>query len=475
MNVATSNQENSVVLTKERDKKLLFKIDLYILPLICFLYALQFMDKTSISIAAVMGLKIDLGMVGTMYSWAGTAFYLGYLVFVYPSSYALQRLPLAKALGIFIFVWGGILACHAACTSYVGFMVCRVLLGALESAVTPGMVVITSQWYKIDEQFLRTAIWFACNGLGTIIGSGIGYGITTHMASYSILPWKVLFIVEGCMTMVVGIAFYIHIPDNPSKAWFLTDEEKALVVERIKTNEQGFGNKHFKSYQFKEAVTDIQTWLFFLFGLATDIPNGAVTNFSAILLADDFGYSTTQTMLMGMPGGGVEIVGCIFFAWCARFVKHRLAVAEFSIMISLMAVCMLAFAKNMHAQLAGLYLTSIMPVGIICSLSCFSSNTAGHTKKLTTNAIYLIGYCVGNIIGPQTMLSSQAPGYSGGKIAFVVSFAAALVFLSLIYYVYWKRNRDRDRLDTEEEKPQIENHAFADLTDMENPYFRYAL
>lgn len=63
-----------------------------------------------------------------------------------------------------------------------------------------------------------------------------------------------------------------HIPDTPTGAWFLTEEEKVLVVERIRSNQRGFGNPRFKKEQFIEALTDHRTWLFLFSQLQTTFP-----------------------------------------------------------------------------------------------------------------------------------------------------------------------------------------------------------
>ena len=470
--------DEEIVLDEATDKRLLKKIDMFLLPLIGLLYACQFMDKTTTSYAAVMGFKEHFNMVGDMYSWCGTAFYLGYLAFEFPANAILQRLPLAKATSAFIVIWGVVLCLHAVPKNYAGVVALRTVLGVLESAVTPAMVIFTGQWYKAEEQFLRTALWFSCNGLGIIIGGAIAYGVASHEASYSLAGWKVLFVVTGLMTIVIGFLFLIHIPDNPSKAWFLTRTEKKLVVERIRSNQQGFGNKHFKIHQFKEAMLDINTWLYFFFAIASNIPNGALTNFGSILLNSDFGYSSKNSLLMNMPCGGVEFVGCILFAASHKFIPHRMAISFAAMALALAASCMLAFAGPKQVRLGGYYLMYVYPTTMICALSCFASNTAGHTKKITTNAVFLIGYCVGNLIGPQTFVAAQAPSYTGGKIGFVVCDCVTLILIAAIYYNYWLGNKKKEKelaLMKETALDELENYEFADMTDKENPYFRYRL
>lgn len=79
-------QAIDIELTPEENKKLVRKIDLCMFPLMSLIYAIQFMDKTTLGNAAIMGLLPDLKMTGDQYSWAGSAFYFGYLggLFVLP-------------------------------------------------------------------------------------------------------------------------------------------------------------------------------------------------------------------------------------------------------------------------------------------------------------------------------------------------------------------------------------------------------
>ncbi|KAI5956865.1 DAL5 [Candida jiufengensis] len=473
MKYALEHQNDGFELDEATNKRILRKIDTFLLPVMCLLYCFQFMDKLSTSYSSILGLREELHMVGDMYSWTSTSFYLGYLVFEFPASMLLQRFPVAKTVSVFIIIWGMILALCSV-PKYPGFIALRTILGMLESAVTPAFTIITSQWYKRDEQFLRTAWWFASNGIGTIVGSGIAYGLYIHQESYSLPAWKLVFVVTGVLTIFLGFVIATHIPDAPTKAWFLTEEEKVLVVERIRSNQQGFGNRRFKKNQFIEALTDHRTWLFFLYSLSSNIPNGGITSFGTILLNEQFGFTKSKSLLMQMPQGAVEIVGCTLFAYFAKFVKSRMLVAIGTTAVVVMAECLLAFAPSNQGKLAGLYLYTLGPIGFICLISQIASSVAGHTKKITVNAIYLIAYCVGNLIGPQTFIATQAPDYNGAKIAIVICGIISLLCLIAIYISYILENKRRDNLPPVD-MSHIENYEFADLTDKENPNFRYAL
>lgn len=438
-----------------------------------FVYAVQFMDKSTNSTASVMGLREDLGMKGNMYSWTGTAFYLGYMAFEFPAVYMLQRLPLIKTLSTFIIIWGIVLCLHAT-PNYPGFIALRVILGMLESAVTPAFVVVTAQWYKREEQFLRTSIWLGSNGIGIIVGSLMAYGLANN-PNLPIHGWKLVFIITGVITIFAGILVLFHIPDDPSKAWFLTEEEKKLILVRIRTNQQGFENKKFKKEQFVEAFTDVRTWLYFFYCVCQNIPNGGLTNFNTILFSETIGLGPVRGLLMQSPQGATELVGCILFGILVQVTQKRLLMSIIAQLISIIGMCLLAFmSDNQAAGLAGLYIVIIYPVGFICILSSVASNTAGHTKKVTVNAILLIGYCVGNLIGPQTFRASDAPGYVPAKVSMLVLFCIAISLNAVLMWVNARENRLRDEEGSIATPEQLEKIQCQDLTDKQNRFFRYA-
>lgn len=200
----------------------------------------------------------------------------GYLAMEYPTNRLLQRLPIGKFSACAIIAWGTVLCCMAAVNSYGGALAVRFFLGVAESAVTPGFALITSQWYTKAEQGARVGIWFSFNGWAQIIGGLIAYAIARGVDKHgaSIAGWKINFLWTGCLTIVVGIIFFFVVPDNQLNARFLKKEDQILAIERIRQNQQGVGNKHFKMYQLKEALLDPLSWMFVFYALVADIPNG---------------------------------------------------------------------------------------------------------------------------------------------------------------------------------------------------------
>ena len=240
--VGNSGDAEEIAIEEELKTSLLRKIDLHIMPMMCIVYGLNYLDKTTLSYASIMGLETDLDLTKSNYQWLGSVFYIGYLGFEYPTSRLLQRLPLAKYSAFNIILWGLTLSCTAATSDFAGIASVRLILGMCEAAVTPGFVLFTSQWYTKKEQGLRTGIWFSFNGFANVLGGLVAYGVaqgTSSGRSVALAGWKILFLVWGLITMATGIIFLLVMPDSPLKARFLSTSERRLVIERTRHNQQG--------------------------------------------------------------------------------------------------------------------------------------------------------------------------------------------------------------------------------------------
>ena len=102
---AFEGQEGRIEIDEATNRRLLRIIDLRLMPLLCIVYGLNYLDKTTLSYASIMGLKTDTKLTGDNYQWLSSMFYFGYLGWEYPTSRLLQRLPLAKYSALCIILW----------------------------------------------------------------------------------------------------------------------------------------------------------------------------------------------------------------------------------------------------------------------------------------------------------------------------------------------------------------------------------
>ncbi|KAI4219465.1 MAG: hypothetical protein L6R36_008307 [Xanthoria steineri] len=467
-----------IVLDEATSKKLLKRIDLHLMPLLCIVYGLNYLDKTTLSYASVMGLRKDLDLTGDRYQWISSMFYFGYLAWEYPTNRLLQRLPLAKYSSFCIIMWGLVLCCMAATKNYSGALAVRFFLGVFEAAVTPGFALFTSQWYTKKEQGTRVGIWFSFNGFAQIFGGLIAFAIAkgVRLHGAAIAPWKIVFLVTGLLTMAIGALFLVFMPDNQLNARWLSPYDRKLAVERVRVNQQGIGNKHFKFYQLKEALLDPLTWAFAFYALTADIPNGGITNFFSQLIVS-FGYTPEQSLLYGTPGGAVEIIALIVCGYLGDRYGHRLLISTSGLLTAILGMVLIVALplSNDGGRLAGFYLTQASPTPFVALLSLISTNVAGWTKKTTVAAIYLISYCAGNIIGPQVFRPEDAPRYVPAEITIICCWVASVCDILFIYWYCKYQNKKKAAFRSQPSYSKLENQEWLDLTDRENPEFVYSL
>jgi len=467
-----------IVMTEEQERKLLRKIDMNLMPMLCVVYGLNYLDKTTLSYASIMGMQPALHLHGTNYQWLGSMFYIGYLAWEYPTNRLLQRLPLAKWSAFNIIMWGGTLCCMAATTNFAGAVAVRFFLGVFEAAVTPGFALFTSQWYTRKEQGTRTGIWFSFNGFAQIFGGLVAYGISIGVKKHgaAIDAWQIVFLTIGLITVAVGCIFLYFMPDNQLNARFLTPQERVMAVERIRKNQQGVGNKHFKMYQLKEALVDPMTWAFVFFALVADIPNGGISNFFSQLIVS-FGYTPDESLLYGTPGGAIEVVALIACGYLGDKFGRRILFGMSGMVIAIIGMLLIVCLplSKPSGRLAGYYLTQASPTGFVALLSLISSNVAGWTKKTTVGALYLIAYCTGNIIGPQTFRPGDKPRYIPAEITIIVCYAVCVLDLAYIHWYYMRKNKKNELARLQPGYSKLDKQEFLDLTDRENPEFVYTL
>jgi len=125
-------------------------------------------------------------------------------------------------------------------------------------------------------------LWYTANGFGIAIGGLLGTGIG-HIKG-SLPSWKYEFLIIGALCCIWGIVMFIMLPDSPLTAKGMNMHEKRMTVERLRENQTGVENKHFKAYQVWEALKDYKLYLFYALGVVGNVPNGGISNFVGFLV-----------------------------------------------------------------------------------------------------------------------------------------------------------------------------------------------
>lgn len=283
-------------------RKLRWKIDWWLLPVMWICYGTQQADKTSLSVQAIFGIREDTGLVGEQYNWLSTIFYLSYMFCEFPANWLMQKCNTSKYLATVMFLWGVVVLCIAFAKNFTHLMILRFLQGALECTISPTFMLLTGTWYTSQEHTLRSVIWGTSNAGMNIITGLINYGIGAHAQSHpgGLAPWKGISFFLGALTIFDAVLVYFII-GTPREVRWLTEDEKRAAMARVVANQTGSDrNKHaeFKWEQVWGTFRDPQTYFFFFVTFINALPNGANTTFSK-LIWKSFGFSDLDTLLKG--------------------------------------------------------------------------------------------------------------------------------------------------------------------------------
>jgi len=181
--------DERIELSDADNKSIRRKTDLYILPILIWVYFLQVMDKTTLGYGAVFGLEKNTNLTGSEYSLLGSIAPIAQLAWQPFSSILIVKVPPRILMPTLILGWGIAQAAMAACHDYGGLLATRFFLGLFEAGCLPLFSMITAHWYRRSEQPLRVAAWYSMNGIANLTCAALSYGLG-HIKSSVLLPWQ---------------------------------------------------------------------------------------------------------------------------------------------------------------------------------------------------------------------------------------------------------------------------------------------
>ncbi|KAK1491037.1 allantoate permease [Colletotrichum cuscutae] len=421
------------------EKRVLQKIDLFLMPAMVIGYGLVYYDKAILGSAALFGMTGDLHL-----SVVDTSFT--------PPKTDTTRLSWATS----IFYFGQ-------------------LIGFTESVIPTAFMTTVSGYYTQREQALRQSWWFSGTGWFTIIGSALNYGFA-QIQGGALTPWQYIYVLAGGLTFLFGI-WCFFLPNSPLTAWFLTPEERAVAIERLRQGQTGVKNQTIKTAQIKEALLDVKVWLVALTMASGYTVNGAVSGFGPLIVST-FGYSALDSILFQFPLGAICAIGIPVAGWlCSKYHNIRIPVligCTLPVIAGFVIIWKSDWGHRPIAPVVGYSLIGFFGPVVSLTVTLGASNVAGETKKSFMASAVFVAYCVGNIVGPQLVKSETKPQhYPQLWTGLIICYCITILSSLGLYVILYRENRRRDALGLDES--ERDRLAFKDLTDKENEHFRYVL
>ncbi|KAF2015710.1 MFS nicotinic acid transporter-like protein Tna1 [Aaosphaeria arxii CBS 175.79] len=410
------------------DRKLLWRLDLKLIPWLSFLYLISFLDRTNIGNAKIDGLQEDLGMTDGQYNASLTIFFVSYALFEPLTNILLKKLRPSIFLPIIMVWWGICMTTMGLVHNYAGLMTARWWLGVAEAGLFPGVNYYLSCWYRRSEFGIRAAIFFSAAALAGSFGGLLAAAIAQMDGIGGKRGWAWIFILEGLATILVGMASYWMVHDFPDTATFLSPSDRQRVLRRLKADKQASAShESFKMTYFYASVLDWKTWAFAVIYMGCD---GSLYAFSLFLptIIRGLGYTSTTANLLSVPPYALAAIVTVGIGWLADRTRQRgwcnIGVSVFGIV----GFAMLLGSETPGVQYAGTFLGAVGIYPCIANTISWASNNVEGVYKRGVTLGFVIGW--GNLNG---VVASNI--YRGrDKPRFLLGHGVVLAYLVLFLF-----------------------------------------
>ncbi|KAK4067983.1 hypothetical protein Trihar35433_6543 [Trichoderma harzianum] len=457
------------------ERRLMAKIDMRVVPFLCIMYLLAFLDRVNIANAKLFGLAGDLDLgTGDKYNTALVIFFVPYCIFEVPSNILLKKFKPHVWLSINMFLFGFTTMMQGLVKSYGGLLATRFFLGLFETGMFPGAFYLIGMWYKRSEAQRRYSFFFNSTTLAGAFGGLLAAAIGKMDGLRGYHGWRWIFIIEGGLTVFVSFFFFFLLPDFPEEAKWLTEDERVYVAQRLRVD-QGTGSGHVKRMTMKDILNVFKDWKviaggFMYFGLI--VPAYGYAYFAPTIIST-FHYNPIETQLRSVPPWAAAFGFSLLIATLSDRLRHRFAFAIVSMFIAIAGFAiLLAEHSNKNVQYGALFLITsgaytAMPI-VVC---WFNMNLGSHTRRAVGSA-WQVGYGnLGGIIAVFIFLTKDAPKFTTGY-SVCLAFTVISMIASTIYGIgCLMANKQRDNMT---EVPDLTEEEKTELGDL-NPEYRYLL
>ncbi|GIK07638.1 hypothetical protein Aspvir_003304 [Aspergillus viridinutans] len=458
------------------ESRLRLKIDLYIVPTISIIYLFCFIDRANIGNAKLAGLEKDLGMKGYDYNFLLSIFYISYIVFEIPCNIACKWigpgwfLP-AITLGFGICSLGTAFVHNIHAASGVRF-----LLGVFEAGMMPGIAYYLSRWYRRSELAFRLSLYIVMAPLAGAFGGLLASGILSLDHFGGLHTWRMIFAIEGIITIGLALISFFTLTDRPETARWLTQEEKDLAIARVKSERVGTTevlDKIDKAKTLRGIFSPVTLATSFIF-LLNNITVQGLAFFAPTIVKTIYPHNTVVSQqLHTVPPYVVGAFFTVLFPFLSWRFDRRLIF--FVIAPPLMMTGYIMFLASTDAMVrygaTFLIASGAFAFGALCNANS-SNNVVSDTARSSAIGTTVMMGNVGGLISTWSFLPFDAPNYHIGNGLNLATSSMTMILGALLWgWMRWD-NKRREKVDVDQALAGLSLLQIQDL-DWRNPAFRW--
>ncbi|KAL6825319.1 major facilitator superfamily domain-containing protein [Trichoderma camerunense] len=474
---ATDEYGQSLVeLDPKAEAKLRWKLDLYLLPSVALLYLFCFIDRANIGNARLAGFEKDLGLTGYDYNTVLSIFYISYIILEIPSNI------LCKWMGPGWFIPASSLG-FGLCSIFTALVhnkaqacAVRFFLGAFETGLLPGIAYYLSRWYRRSELAFRLAMYLVMAPLAGAFGGLLASAILKlpHFGSFT--SWRMIFAIEGVITVGLSVISFFTITDRPSTARWLTQDERDLCIARIKSERVGTTtlldkmDKKKMIRGIKNPMT-ISTAIIFLF---VNITVQGLAFFTPTVVQTIYPHnSVISQQLYTVPPYIVGAFFTVVFPLLSWHIDRRQIIIAASAPLGMTGYIMFLASTNPRVRYGATFLitSSVFALGPMVN-SQVSANVVTDSARSSAIGFTVMLGNIGGLISTWSFLPFDAPNFHIGNGLNLATTTMVLIVSSAMLVWMVRDNRKRDGRNVEEQLNGLSPEEIEDL-DWKHPGFRW--
>lgn len=198
-----------------------------LIPIVFITYSLAYLDRANFSFGSASEMSQDLHMTPAISSLLGALFFLGYFFFQVPGAAYAEKKSAKKLVFWSLILWGILAAATGMLSNVYLLIAVRFLLGVVESAVMPAMLVFLSHWFTRKERSKANTF--------LILGNPVTVLWMSIVSGYLLagVGWRGMFILEGIPPIIWAFIWWKLVNDRPKEAKWLNETEKANLEKAL--------------------------------------------------------------------------------------------------------------------------------------------------------------------------------------------------------------------------------------------------
>jgi len=204
------------------------KVALRLVPFLCLLYTIAFIDRINVGFAA-LSMSADLGLSPSVFGLGAGLFFIGYFLFEVLSNLILERVGARRWIARVMITWGILSTCFAFVAGQNSFYTLRFLLGVAEAGFFPGVILYLTYWFPKRYRGRVTAGFMVAIPIASFIAAPLS-GFLLQLHGLGLKNWQWMFLLEGIPSVLLGFVVLGFLTDRPSVAGSLVDGGAAGVA-----------------------------------------------------------------------------------------------------------------------------------------------------------------------------------------------------------------------------------------------------